>query len=183
MSADSPLSPTPWQTVGPFFHFALTDRCSASVISEGTEGERITLVCHVLDGDNAAVSNAMLEFWQADAHGRYNRGMFTGFARLCTDPAGSCSLETIIPGCVPGLKGSLQAPHINVSVFASGLLNRLVTRIYFAGNPANDRDEVLAMVPDDRRGTLMAYPDPANHSTWKFDIRLCSDCETVFFDV
>ncbi len=58
-----------------------------------------------------------------------------------------------------------------------------MTRIYFAGNPANDNDAVLALVPGDRRATLMAYPDPANPSTWNFDIRLCSDCETVFFDV
>ena len=66
-------------------------------------------------------------------------------------------------------RGNLQAPHINVALYTRGLLNRLVTRIYFAGNLANENDEVLALVPEDRRASLMAYPDPANPSSWSFD--------------
>ena len=68
-------------------------------------------------------------------------------------------------------------------IFARGLLKQLYTRIYFAGEPANASDPVLTLVPEDRRDTLMAHPNPDDPSVWNFDIRLCSDCETVFFDV
>jgi protocatechuate 3,4-dioxygenase alpha subunit len=91
--------------------------------------------------------------------------------------------ETIKPGQVAGLDGKPQAPHINISIFARGLLKHLPTRIYFEGDPANVTDAVLALVPEERRGTLMAQPDPATPGTWRFDIHLCGDHETVFFDV
>jgi protocatechuate 3,4-dioxygenase alpha subunit len=182
LSAKTNLTATPWQTIGPFFHFALTDPFSVASIGTKADGGRIRLLCRVRDADDAPVTDAMIELWQADTDGRYNRPDFSGFGRLCTDSQGCCVFETIVPGRVPGMNGSLQAPHINVSVFARGLLNRLVTRIYFAGNPANEEDPVLALVPHDRRGTLMAYPEPSHVSAWNFDIRLCSDCETVFFD-
>lgn len=183
MSDNTRLTATAWQTIGPFFHFALTDAHAIASIGAEAEGERIRLICRVRDGDDAPATDAMIELWQADGRGRYNHGNFSGFARLCTDSQGSCTFETIVPGRVPGLKGNLQAPHINVSLFTRGLLNRLVTRIYFAGNPANEDDDVLALVPHDRRGSLMAYPNPSDAGTWNFAIRLCSDCETVFFDV
>jgi protocatechuate 3,4-dioxygenase alpha subunit len=183
LSDKTNLTATAWQTIGPFFHFALTDPCSVASIGGEADGERIRLVCGVRDGDDAPVTDAMIELWQADGEGRYNHGTFRGFARLSTDARGSCIFETIVPGRVPGRQGKLQAPHIEVSLFARGLLNRLVTRIYFAGNAANEDDEVLALIPHDRRGSLMAYPGPSDTGTWNFDIRMCSDCETVFFDV
>ena len=84
---------------------------------------------------------------------------------------------------MPGWSGILQAPHVNVSVFARGLLNRLVTRVYFADDPANMEDPVLALVPEDRRETLIAHPDRAQPGLWNFEIHLCGERETVFFDV
>jgi protocatechuate 3,4-dioxygenase alpha subunit len=172
--SDNPVV-TPAQTIGPFFHFALTERGSVACMAKpDATGDRIQLVCRVLDGDNAPAGDAMLELWQADIR---------GFGRLCTDPDGICVFETVKPGPIPHPNGTLQAPHIAVSVFARGLLDRLVTRIYFAGDPANDRDAVLALVPEDRRGTLLAYPEPENPAVWRFEIRLCSECESVFFEV
>jgi protocatechuate 3,4-dioxygenase alpha subunit len=102
---------------------------------------------------------------------------------LSSDAAGGCVFETIKPGRVPGAKGALQAPHCNVSVFARGLLTRLATRAYFFGDPGNAADPVLGLVPEDRRDTLMARPDPAAPGSWRFDIHLCGPQETVFFDV
>ncbi|HET9366358.1 MAG TPA: protocatechuate 3,4-dioxygenase subunit alpha, partial [Candidatus Angelobacter sp.] len=96
---------------------------------------------------------------------------------------GSCVFETIKPGRVPGNNGTLQAPHINVSVFARGILKRLATRIYFADSPANMEDPILALVPAERRSTLLTQPDATEKNLWLFDIHLCGEKETVFFDV
>lgn len=169
MSAKRELMTTASQTIGPFFHHALTERGTV-----GPCGGEIRLVCRVRDGDNAPVCDAMIELWQADREGRYG----DGFARLFTNQEGSCTFKTFIPCCVSG-----QAPHINVSLFARGLLHRLVTRIYFAGHASNESDPVLALVPAERRGTLMAYADAADPALWTFEIRMSSDYETVFFDV
>src|SRR6185503_18541717 len=112
--------------------------------------------------------DAMIELWQANREGRYahpedrqNKPLdpgFSGFGRTGTDAAGLFRFHTIKPGAVPAPAGGLQAPHILVGVFARGLLRRLVTRIYFADEPANAEDPVLALVPAARRGTLMAAP-------------------------
>ena len=157
------------------------------------KGERVWLHCRVIDGEGSPVPDAMLELWQANAEGKYqhpedtqeksNDPHCSGFGRMATEADGTCVFETIKPGCVPGPGESVQAPHINVSVFARGLLTRLVTRIYFSGEPANVRDPVLAIVPEERRGTLMAQADSRKPGHWDFEIRLCGDKETVFFDV
>lgn len=102
---------------------------------------------------------------------------------MATSEDGSCIFETIRPGRVPGPGNTLQAPHLAVSVFARGILKRLATRIYFSGDPANAEDPVLALVPADRRETLMASLDGERPGTWKFDVHLCGERETVFFDV
>ena len=186
--------PSPSQTIGPFFHFALTTNEDLGCLARpGAKGERIRLACRVLDGDGALVTDAMIELWQADAGGRYNHPedtqekaadpAFRGFGRLHTNEDGACVFETVKPGRVPGRGATLQAPHVNVSVFARGLLNRLVTRIYFAGDAANQEDPVLALAPEDRRDTLMAHPDPEHPRVWNFEIYLCGERETVFFDV
>lgn len=190
------LTPTPSQTVGPFFHLGCTDYASVgSLVTPETKGEIIHLVCRVLDGEGQPVPDAMIEIWQANAEGRYAHPEdtqpkaldpnFNGFGRLATDERGSCSFATIKPGRVPGNDGVLQAQHINVSVFARGVLQRLATRAYFAGDPANTEDPVLALVPADRWSTLLAQRDPADNSRgrWLFDIYLCGEQETVFFDV
>jgi protocatechuate 3,4-dioxygenase, alpha subunit len=185
------LTPTPSQTVGPYLHLGLTDQHSRSRIAgDGVKGERIWLTFRVLDGESAPVPDAMIELWQADAEGNYalqdNRAddaAFRGFGRLATAEDGSCTFETIRPGRIPGTGEMFQAPHINVSIFGRGILKRLSTRVYFTGEPANAVDPVLSLVPENRRLTLLAQPDPARSSHWIFDVHLRGDGETVFFDV
>jgi len=184
----------PSQTVGPFFHFALTtDAALGCLAREGARGERVHLVVRVFDGDGQPVPDAMIELWQADAGGKYEDPedgqeivpdpAFCGFGRLATDDCGVCRFETVRPGRVPGVSGALLAPHVNVNVFARGVLWHLFTRIYFAGDPANDEDAILALVPADRRETLLAGPDASVPGVWNFDVRLSGERETVFFDV
>jgi protocatechuate 3,4-dioxygenase, alpha subunit len=188
------LTPTPSQTVGPYLHLGLTDlRSVACVAGKATSGQRIHLTYRVLDGEDVPVPDAMIELWQADADGRYNNSEqetratsavgFCGYGRLATAEDGSCTFETVKPGRVPYVDGSLQAPHINVSVLGRGILKRLSTRTYFAGDPANAEDPVLALVPESRRSTLLALPDGDRPDSWIVEIRLRGEGETVFFDV
>jgi len=188
------LTPTPAQTPGPFFHLGcVTTHSVACIAGPDAKGERVRLICRVLDGDGAPVDDAMIEIWQADSQGRYNHPADSraaardpacgGFGRLPTDAAGTCIFDTIKPGRVAGNSGTLQAPHYNVSVFARGVLKQLATRIYFADDPGNKADPILALVPEERRPTLMALSDPRNPGDWHFDVRLCGKDETVFFDV
>jgi len=186
--------PSPSQTVGPFFHFGLTDKLSVGRIADShAQGERIHLRCRVFDGDGTAVNDAMVEIWQANAEGKYNHPddrqqkavepAFYGFGRMATAEDGSCGFQTIRPGRVPGLGHTLQAPHLNVAVFGRGMLKQLYTRIYFSGDAANSEDPVLALVSEERRMTLLAQPDSAGPGGWRFDIHLQGEQETVFFDV
>jgi protocatechuate 3,4-dioxygenase, alpha subunit len=136
------------------------------------------------------VPDAMIELWQADSEGNYahqdgraDGPAFDGFGRLATAEDGSCTFETIRPGRVPGPSDTLQAPHINVSILGRGILKRLSTRVYFAEDPSNATDPILALVPQDRRATLLAQPDTARTGGWIFEVRLRGGGETVFFDV
>ncbi len=183
------------QTVGPFFNFGLTaDTKLGRLARDGAKGERIRLSFRIVDGEGAPTpGDAMIELWQADARGKYDhpedaRAMapdpnFCGFGRLETGPDGTCVFETVKPGRVPGADGSPQAPHININVFARGLLKQLPTRVYFAGERGNDEDAVLGLVPAARRDTLMARPVPGQPGAWHIEIRLQGAGETVFFDV
>lgn len=186
--------PTPSQTVGPFFRIGLTATNSVPRIAPlEAKGERIRLTCCVLDGDALPIHDSMVEIWQADANGKYHHPddfqqktsdpAFFGFGRMGTDENGLCEFETIKPGRVEGPGGREQAPHLNLAVYARGTLRQLYTRIYFAGDPANEQDPVLALVPAERRSTLLAQPDPAHPGHWRFDIHLQGEPETVFFDV
>lgn len=189
------LALTPSQTVGPFFHFSLTTEkcCVRCIAGPSVKGERVLLTVRVLDGSGEPVPDAMVEIWQANSEGKYNHPDdrqaktielgFLGFGRMGTGENGNCEFETIKPGRVPGPKDVAQAPHLNVAVFGRGMLKQLYTRIYFAGDPANHEDAVLALVPDERRNTLMAHPDSARSGGWHFDLRLQGEDETVFFDV
>jgi protocatechuate 3,4-dioxygenase, alpha subunit len=186
---------TPSQTVGPFFSFALTTERSSvrRIAGPQAKGEKVLLMCRVLDGDGLPVPDAMLEIWQADADGKYNHPddaqhenadpECRGFGRMGTNDEGSCEFETIKPGRVPGPGNVLQSPHLSLAVFARGMLKQLYTRVYFAGEPANEEDPVLALIPAERRESLMAHPDRENRSLWRFDVRLQGEQETVFFDV
>ena len=191
---------TPSQTIGPFFAPALLRRGAATLAPPGTEGERIRVEGRVLDGDGEPVTDAMVEVWQADAGGRYDHpadpgrdesvpdARFHGFGRVGTDAAGRFRFETVKPGRVPGHGNALQAPHLNLLVFARGLLNHLYTRLYFSDeSEANGSDPVLAQVEPARRDTLVAVLDDPSRSVrrslYRFEIRLQGDGETIFFDV
>jgi protocatechuate 3,4-dioxygenase, alpha subunit len=187
------LVPTPSQTVGPYFRIELTtdEHCVTCIAGPQAKGERVWITFRVLDGDGAPVNDAMLEIWQADSNGKYNHPDdpqlkqldpgWVGFGRLASREDGSCVLETIKPGRVANR--TLQAPHLTVAVFARGMLKQLYTRVYFAGDAANDEDPILGLVPPERRETLLARPDPARPGYWSFDVRFHGDQETVFFDV
>ena len=175
------------QTVGPFFHVGPGASNACGVIAHlGAEGERIRMRIQVLDGDGIPVNDAMIEVQQADAHGVYVAAAaganapsgFTGFGRLSTSEQGTCCFDTIRPGS----SSPDQASHVTLCLFMRGLLRHLVTRVYFEGDPALDRDAILALVPADRRSTLLARRD-ADGVTWDFVVRLQGDRETVFFDV
>lgn len=184
---------TPSQTVGPFFAFGLTAKPLGQMAAPGAIGERARIRIRVFDGAGTPMPDAMIELWQADASGKYEHPedprhresdpAFCGFGRLGTDENGTCVFETVRPGRVAGLEAKLQAPHINVIVLGRGMLLHLFTRIYFAGDPSNAEDAVLAMAPEEHRATLLAQPDATERGTWNFDIHVSGDRETVFFDL
>ncbi len=189
---------TPSQTVGPFLHIGLVQGAygapeifTPAIAAPGMPGTPIRIEGRVFDGEGNILPDALIELWQADHQGRYahpadgrplSSNSFRGFGRCPTGKDGTFGFATVKPGPVPGPDGSTQAPHINVGMLARGMLKRLFTRIYFAGEPANAADPILALVPADRRDTLIAKPDPAKPGVLRFDIRLQGVNETVFFD-
>jgi protocatechuate 3,4-dioxygenase alpha subunit len=186
---------TPSSTVGPFFLFGLvpssmggTDVVTANLVTPDVSGERIRIEGRVLDADGTAVPDALVEIWQADAQGRYpsagarSNTAFKGLGRCPTDAEGRYGFDTIKPGGVAGPDGTTQAPHILVNLFARGVLKQMVTRIYFADEAANGTDAILALVPQDRRATLIAQrSERAGVPVYTFDFRLQGEDETVFF--
>ena len=188
---------TPSQTVGPFFSFALTPGTNYTyvglagddLLTEDTVGEPIVIVGRVIDGEGIPLPDAMIEIWQADGAGRYPaegapaNTAFKGFGRSDTKDGGF-HFRTVKPGSVLAPDGNPQAPHINVGAFARGVLRRMFTRLYFEGEPANQSDPVLALVPADRRPTLIARRDGTidGAARYVFDIRLQGKGETVFFE-
>jgi protocatechuate 3,4-dioxygenase, alpha subunit len=186
------LTATPSQTVGPFFHFGLAHNVMLGCLArEDTKGERVRLRIRVVDGDGQPVPDALIEIWHADADGIYVRPSdptqtlappaFCGFGRLSSDRDGVCQFETIRPGNVVDADQRFQASHINVCVFARGLLRQLYTRVYFERDPDLDRDVILAQVPPERRSSLTARH--SGGEDWSFDIRLQGNHETVFFNL
>lgn len=186
------LGLTPSQTVGPFLHIGLVWPDGPFVVPEGTPGA-MWIAGTVYDGAGQPVPDAVVETWQADPDGRFDhpddpRGAvsstlagFRGFGRCETDESGRYRVLTVKPGALPSPDGGTEAPHLNISVLARGLLDRVVTRLYFPDEPELNRaDPVLSALPDDRRATLAAKPDGDG---LRFDIRLQGDGETVFFDV
>ncbi|MGH7187304.1 MAG: protocatechuate 3,4-dioxygenase subunit alpha [Pseudomonadota bacterium] len=174
------LPATTSQTVGPYLHIGLTWLITEDLAPAGVAGERFAIEGRVLDGEGKPVDDALVEIWQAGAAGRYGGKDFRGLGRSATDDAGAFRFQTIKPGRVPGPGRKLQAPHIAVNVFMRGLLKQLVTRIYFPDDPANAEDAVLALVPAERRGTLIARPSAPGALAW--NVVLQGRDETVFFD-
>jgi protocatechuate 3,4-dioxygenase, alpha subunit len=178
--------PTPSQTIGPFFHDALLNEDRSELVSPD-HPRAVRIDGTIYDGAGEPVPDAMVEIWQANEAGRYadntdNLKTFSGFGRSGTDANGGYSFVTIKPGPVPGQDGSFQAPHIMVSVFARGLLKRLVTRIYFPDeSESNARDPVLSSIEDPEfRKTLMANDEGG---ALRFDVHLQGDNQTAFFEL
>lgn len=187
--------PTPSQTLGPFFAMKMAP--VTELASPSIAGERIRIIGSVRDGDRQIVDDALVEVWQADAAGRYRHpaaeqtadapvpdASFTGYGRSLIDVGtGVFTFDTIKPGRVINDAGGRQAPHLSLIVTGRGLLKPCHTRLYFADEQAaNERDAVLASVPTSRRATLLAEPTPAEPiTTYRFDIRLQGEDETVFF--
>jgi protocatechuate 3,4-dioxygenase alpha subunit len=184
---------TPSATVGPYFAMRLPFPAGPYVVPAGTPAA-ITIVGRLYDGAGDPIPDGLIETWQAGPDGRFAhpddpRGpipggeqAFRGFGRCPTGRDGSFTIVTLKPGPLPFGDGRTEAPHIDVSVFARGMLDRTVTRIYFPDEAAaNDADPVLRAVQEERRGTLIAVP--AGESLLRFDIHLQGDGETVFFDL
>lgn len=181
---------TPSQTIGPFYFGTVTNTYRQDLAMPGVAGEKIEIALTLHDAEGAIVPDGLLEIWQANSHGRYNhpedrRNLpldpgFEGFGRASTDPSGCARFGTVKPGRVRWPAGGLQAAHINISVFARGVLNRLATRLYFEGDPALAEDPVLKLVDPSRRATLIATRDKAG--VWRLPLYLGGPNETVFFD-
>lgn len=170
------LQPTPGQTIGPFFHYALPYDDGAHLVPPGTPGA-IRLHGTVYDGAGVPVPDALIEIRQADADGTAPRvegsmardGRFTGWARAATDAGGRYAFTTVAPAGVDG-----GAAFVAVTVFARGLLDRLFTRAYLPG----ESDAFLAGLSPDEAATLRATTDA--DGDLRFDIHLQGDRETVF---
>jgi protocatechuate 3,4-dioxygenase alpha subunit len=186
---------TPSQTVGPFFAVGL-GRSSQSqnvLANDLTTGERIRIEGTVFDGAGESIGDALIEIWQANAHGRYRHALdtgpapldpsFFGFGRCPTDARGRFRFDTVKPGAIHDGDGKRHAPHINVTVFSRGMLVHAFTRLYFADDPL-ETDPALALVDASRRDTLVAdrFVDSDGHVIYRWDIHLQGRRETVFFD-
>lgn len=178
------------QTIGPYLRIGLEWMQIEDLAPEGVAGERVRIEGQVIDGDGKPVNDAAVELWQANSHGRYASpedtqdkpldARFRGYGRSLTDAEGRFRFRTIRPGRVPGPDGTLQAPHLNVTIFMRGLLKQLQTRMYFPHDPANADDPVLKLVPPERRVTLVAHKRPDGVLEW--NLVLQGPQETVFFD-
>lgn len=174
---------TPHQTAGPYWHLIdfpeWADVLRAGGPNAGAAGEHIILTGTITDGDAAPVTDAMVEIWHADADGRYDAG-FEGFGRCATDARGRFRFTTLKPGPVPGRGNTLQAPHVQIAIFARGLLSHLTTRLYFANEALNESDPLLNLIAPERRASLIAAA--VAPGVWQLDIRLRGGGETVFLD-
>lgn len=197
---------TPSQTVGPFYAYGLTPKGRAkwdpnghyawketigdNLVTPDVVGDRIRITGGIYDGDGKPIPDAMLEIWQADGRGRYandpgsrerSNAAFKGHGRSACDKDGVFLFDTVKPGAVPGPQGEMQAPHIVVCIFGRGMLRQVYTRMYFPDEAAaNAADPILALVPADRRETLIAKKDGEGY---RFDVRMQGGDETVFFEI
>ena len=181
---------TPSQTTGPFVAISFEGTQVTDLAPPSVSGERVVIQGRVLDGDGKPVEDAAVETWQANAHGKYAHPEdvrekllepeFRGFGRVLSDTKGAFRLKTIKPGRVEGPDGKLQAPHLVVTIFMRGLLKHLVTRVYFPDESSNAEDPILALVPAERRSTLIAKR--VGDGVLEWNLVLQGEAETVFFD-
>ena len=192
------LIETPSQTAGPYVHIGCIPTFTgiegvypadlgASPIAEGARGEIVTVTGSVYDGTGWAMRDAMLESWQADAAGRYPGQpgadpAVSGFCRFAADKdSGEYTLRTVKPGAVTGRDGRKMAPHISLWIVARGINIGLNTRMYF-DDEDNSADPLLARIEQRPRvETLLARR--TGDGTYRFDIRLRGEGETVFLDL
>ena len=171
------------QTIGPYWHL-LEDPSWADLTRFGAAGERIVLTGTITDGDGAPVTDACVELWQPSPAAT---PVWDGFGRAATNEQGVFRFVTLKPGPVGGAPDANepQAPHAALTIFARGLVIQLQTRAYFAGEPLNESDPLLASLPPARRATLVAQPAGEQDATpvWRLDICLQGENETVFLDV
>lgn len=177
------LVPTPGQTIGPFYGYALPFEKGGELVNQAHPAA-VRLHGVVYDGNGEVIPDSMLEIWQADENGTVvsrdgslvrDGYTFTGFGRVPVDNVGHYTFTTVNPG--PTEEG--KAPFIMLTVFARGLLNRLFTRIYLPEDTeALANDPLLTSLPEDRRKTLIATREA--DGSLRFDIRLQGEDETVF---
>ncbi|MDF1607670.1 protocatechuate 3,4-dioxygenase subunit alpha [Hoeflea sp. YIM 152468] len=192
-----PVKESASQTAGPYVHIGLTPNfcgitgvydtdLGATMVTDQTKGERITLEGRVFDGGGYLLTDALVEIWQADADGIYHQTAESDFSGWGRAPAhaetGIFRFETVKPGRVAFPDGRMQAPHINVWIAARGINLGLNTRIYFDDEAeANAADPVLGRIEHrDRVTTLIARRDG---NSYIHDIHLQGPQETVFFDI
>jgi protocatechuate 3,4-dioxygenase alpha subunit len=187
------LQATTSQTVGPFFKIGFEWLYRDKLVGEGVSGDRVTIQGRVLDGDGLPVPDAIVEIWQANAHGKYDHPEdtqdkplepgFNGYGRVPTNAEGMFRFATIKPGPVPGPNGEEQAPHLVISVFMRGVLRRLVTRMYFPDDARNSGDQILDLVEAARRSTLIAKKTAGGSGSLEWNVILQGPEETVFFEL
>ena len=202
MQQTKPDGITPSQTVGPYFAYGLTlerqIRLERRLQQQSGDAGRLGRT-HPRRGTGVRRrrrGRCRIACWRSGRRTRKGRfsdpqdkralpnSAFKGFGRIGTDAKGGYAFDTIKPGSVPDPDGKPQAPHIVLAVYARGMLLHLYTRIYFDGEAANAADPVLALVPADRRATLIATRQKGSGNVvYRFDIHLQGDNETVFFDV
>jgi len=197
------LKESPSQTAGPYVHIGctpnftgigvLSNDLGASMKHGPVKGTEITIRGIIYDGDDQPLLDAMVEIWQADAVGIFNSANemrsdvdpnFSGWGRCPVDmTTGEFVFETVKPGQVPWIDGTLQAPHISFWIVARGINIGLQTRIYFADeNEANNADPILSQIEDrDRISTLLSHQD--DRGEYRFDVHLQGSNETLFFDI
>ena len=201
------LHETPSQTGGPYVHIGLLpqqanikvfeNNFNNQLVQENTLGERIRLEGQVFDGLGLPLRDVLIEIWQADANGVYPSTAdiqdkvvdpnFLGWGRTGADfETGFWSFNTVKPGAVPGRKGTTQAPHIALIIFALGINIGLNTRVYFEDEAeANAQDPVLNGIEwAPRRQTLIAKREERDGEVvYRFDIHIQGEDETVFLDI
>lgn len=159
------FSPTPSQTVGPFYAIGLCRRAENELVPHDAPGA-VTLAGTLFDGAGDPIVDGVIEVWDA-VGGRWGR--------CGTDGAGRFSFQLVKPD--PGPQG---APRLDVYVFARGLLKHQLTRIYFPDEAeANAADPVLAQLSEADRATLVA---DGEDGALRFDIRMQAERATVFFE-
>ncbi|RFP91115.1 protocatechuate 3,4-dioxygenase subunit alpha [Rhodobacteraceae bacterium 63075] len=193
------LKETPSQTAGPYVHIGLApgaagfeiyrEELGRDIAGPNAEGARIRVEGIVLDGTGAPVKDVLIEAWQANSKGVYAHEEsageveegFRGWGRVISDfETGEWGFDTVKPGPTPGRNGTTQAPHITLWIVARGINLGLNTRLYFEDED-NGSDPVLNTIEwEHRRQTLIARREGGSY---RFDIRLQGENETVFFDI